>query len=47
VSESDTPRWIIAAIVLIAIIALLAYARRNPPFDDRVPDPEDAVTLVV
>jgi hypothetical protein len=45
--ENDTRRWIIAAIVLILLVGLLAYARRNPPFDDRVPDPEDAAVVVV
>jgi hypothetical protein len=49
---SDTPRshiwrWIIGVVAALAIVALLAYARRDPGFDDRVPDPEDAAVLVV
>jgi hypothetical protein len=40
-------RWIIGVIAALAIVALLAYARRDPGFDDRVPDPEDAAALVV
>jgi hypothetical protein len=48
----DTPRshiwrWIIGVVAALAIVALLAYARRDPGFDDRVPDPEDAAVLVV
>jgi hypothetical protein len=45
--ENDTRRWIIAAIVLVLLVGLLAYARRNPPFDDRVPDTEDSVAVLV
>jgi len=44
--ERDTRRWVIAAVVLILLVGLLAYARRNPPFDDRVPDSEDAAVVV-
>ena len=40
-------RWVIAAIVVLAIVALLAWARNDPGVDDRVPDPEDAVAAVV
>jgi anti-sigma-K factor RskA len=40
-------RWIIGVIAALAIVALLAYARRDPGFDDRVPEPEDAAVLVV
>jgi hypothetical protein len=39
-------RWIAAVIVALAIVALLAWARRDPGFDDRVPDPEDAAALM-
>jgi len=38
--------WIVGAIAALAIVALLAYARREPGFDDRVPDPEDAAVVV-
>ena len=49
---ADTPRpnmwrWIIGVLAALAIVALLAYARRDPGFDDRVPDPEDAAVLIV
>jgi|EndMetStandDraft_9_1072997.scaffolds.fasta_scaffold2532182_1 hypothetical protein len=49
---ADTPRshiwrWIIGVVAALAIVALLAYARRDPGFDDRVPDPEDAAFLVM
>jgi hypothetical protein len=39
--------WVVAAIVVIAIVALLAYARNDPGVGGRVPDPEDAMSLVV
>ena len=42
-----TIRWIVAALVVLAVVLLLAYARRNPGFDERVPDPEDAVASLV
>ena len=40
-------RWVMAAIAALAIVALLAFARRDPGFDDRVPDPEDVGAAVV
>lgn len=39
-------RWLAAALAVLAIVAMLAWARRDPGFDDRVPDPEDAAALV-
>jgi hypothetical protein len=47
----DTPRshvwrWIIGVIAALAIVALLAYARRDPGFDDRVDDSGNAAALV-
>ena len=49
---TDTPgthvmRWIVGVIAALAIVALLAYARREPGFDDRVPDPDDAAALIL
>ena len=43
--DSDTRRWLIAAIVALAIVALVAYARNDPGVDDVVPDPEDAAHI--
>jgi len=50
--SDDTPRshvwrWIIGVIAALAIVALLAYARRDPGFDDRVDDSGDAAALIV
>ena len=45
VDTSDTDRdvsttaWVVAAVAAIAVVLLLAYARRDPGFDERVPDP--------
>jgi hypothetical protein len=44
--ETSWGRWVIAAIVVAAIVALLAWARYDPGVDDRVPDPEDAIAVV-
>jgi hypothetical protein len=40
-------RWVIAAIVAVAIVALLAWARHDAGVDGRIPDPEDAIATVV
>ena len=41
-------RWILIALVVVAIVLFIAWARRNPPFDDRDPGPDDAsIALVV
>ena len=44
--ESDrdvsTTAWVIAAVAAVAVILLIAWARRDPGFDDRVPDPPSA-----
>ena len=45
--RSEIVRWIVAAVAALAIVALLAWARRDPGFDDRIPDPEDAKAVVV
>ena len=44
---SGVTRWIVIAIVALAIVLFIAWARRNPPFDDRVPDPEDSAAALV
>jgi hypothetical protein len=40
-------RWVIATIVVLAIVALLAWARNGPGVGGRIPDPEDAVAARV
>ena len=41
---TSTIRWILIAAVVIVLVLFIAWARRNPPFDDRDPGPdEDAV----
>jgi hypothetical protein len=40
--STGAARWLIAAVVVLAIVALLAWARNDPGIDGRVPDPEDA-----
>ena len=35
-------RWVIVAVVALAIVALLAYARNDPGVGGRSPDPEHA-----
>jgi len=39
-------RWIIIALVVVALVLFIAWARRNPPFDDRVRDEDGMVALV-
>jgi hypothetical protein len=39
-------RWVIGTLVVLALVALLAWARRDPGFDERIPDPEDAAVVV-
>jgi hypothetical protein len=45
-ARPDILRWVVAAVAALAIVALLAWARRDPGFDDRIPDPEDAALIV-
>jgi hypothetical protein len=40
--ETKWARWVISAIVVVAIVALLAWARNDPGVGGRTPDPEDA-----
>jgi hypothetical protein len=35
----STTAWVVAAVAAIAVVLMVAYARRDPGFDDRVPDP--------
>jgi hypothetical protein len=34
-------------VVVVALVLFIAWARRNPPFDDRDPGPDDAVAAFV
>jgi hypothetical protein len=45
--RTSATRWVLIVAVAIALVLFIAWARRNPGFDDRVPDPEDAVAVVV
>jgi hypothetical protein len=40
--DVSTTAWVIAAVAAVAVILMIAWARRDPGFDDRVPDPPDA-----
>jgi hypothetical protein len=35
------PRWLIAAIAVVALVAMLAWVRNDPGVGGRFPDPED------
>ncbi len=45
--EMTWVRWVLAAIVAAAVVALLAWARNDAGVDDRIPDPEDATAAIV
>jgi hypothetical protein len=45
--ETSWARWVIAAIVVSAIVALLAWARNDPGVGGRIPDPDDASAAMV
>ena len=38
-------RWLLAAVVVLAVVALLAWARNDPGVGGRVPDPSDAAVV--
>ena len=38
-------RWVLGAIVVVAIVALLAWARNDPGVDDRQPDPPSSTVV--
>jgi hypothetical protein len=40
-------RWIVIALLVVALVLFVAWARRNAPFDDRVPDSPDALPALV
>jgi hypothetical protein len=45
--ESNFRRWLLVTLLVLGIIALLAYARNEPGVGGRVPDPEDARVAAV
>ena len=38
-------RWVLVAIVVVAIVALLAWARNDAGVDDRQPDPPSSTVV--
>jgi hypothetical protein len=42
---STAGRWLVGAIVVFAVVALLAWARNDPGVDDRQPDPPTTTAL--
>jgi hypothetical protein len=40
-------RWILVAVLVLALVGLIRYARGKPGDDGRAPDPEHAATLVL
>ena len=50
-AEGDRDRTalhvVVAVLALLAVVALLAWARGEPGVDGRAPDPEDAAAAVV
>ena len=42
----QTTRWVLAAIVVASIVALLAWARNDAGVDDRDPDPPQGTEVV-
>ena len=39
-------RWVVAAIVVFGVVALLAWARNDAGIDDRDPDPPQSTEVV-
>jgi hypothetical protein len=44
--DTTAGRWVIATIVVLAVIALLAWARNDPGVGGRQPDPPTSNVLV-
>ena len=44
-ARAGAGRWLLAAVVVLAIVALLAWARNDPGVGGRIPDPEDAAVV--
>jgi hypothetical protein len=47
VRDNSVVRWLIAAIAVFGVVALLAWARNDPGVDDRDGDPEDVIAVSV
>jgi hypothetical protein len=45
--RSTGTRWVVVALAVLAVVALLAFARNDAGVDGRAPDPEDAVAVLV
>jgi hypothetical protein len=45
VTRSGAGRWLLAAVVVLAVVAMLAWARNDPGVGGRVPDPEDVAVV--
>jgi hypothetical protein len=46
VLDTNLGRWVIAAIAVLAIVALLAWARNDPGVGGREPDPPQSTAVV-
>ena len=44
--NTDLRRWIVTALVVLAIVALVAWARNGPGVGGREPDPPQSVALI-
>jgi hypothetical protein len=44
--DTDARRWIVAAVAVIGVIALLAWARNGPGVGGREPDPPASSVVV-
>ena len=44
---TDVPRWLIALLAALGLVALLAFARNDPGVGGRYPDPEDVRVVIV
>jgi hypothetical protein len=45
--DSTAGRWLVGAIVVFAVVALLAWARNDPGVGGRQPDPPTSNVVVV
>ena len=43
---SGAGRWLLVVVAVLAVVALVAWARNDPGVDGRAPDPEDAAAVV-
>jgi hypothetical protein len=44
--DTEARRWAVGAIVVLAVVALLAWARNDPGVGGREPDPPQSTTVV-